>query len=328
MNTNSSPLLQPTINQFARNYLLRAFPPLPSPVSPTKDLSENRKISSKDEINISDDARNKQLEKLKKEGASKDLYQFTNPQELVSKWVESLTGSKISDVSLQNIDSQTLESSFSSTSATQAYKIQQSQTPAGPGQVYESSTITHEETIAHFQATGIVRTQDGQELSFKLEIQYTHILHIEEHRSFHASNNPSSDPLILNFNGNAEDLQNSKFNFEQNEDEQQNKLNRISGSGSLSFYKKQIKETQDFSNFFKLENEPELSKLQIWIQSFLDQTRESSTVDPSLSYLDPKSEIHEKSDEPEQSNASEKLIEAKDSNQDQKASSAITDNLY
>ncbi len=89
-----------------------------------------------------------------------------------------------------------------------------------------------------FSAEGIVRTADGQEISFKLDIEMTRYYREETNVSLRAGDAVRKDPLVVNFDGTASQLSgqaNRRFNFDLNGDGKAESLPQFaSGSGYLA----------------------------------------------------------------------------------------------
>jgi hypothetical protein len=106
---------------------------------------------------------------------------------------------------------------------------------AGYGIEYDAHTVHEEIETTQFSAQGIVRTEDGQEISFNLELSMTRQFREETTVSLRAGDAVRKDPLVLNFNGNAAQLLDQRFRFDLNGDGQLLNLPLLaSGSGYLA----------------------------------------------------------------------------------------------
>lgn len=100
---------------------------------------------------------------------------------------------------------------------------------------YHESYAETEET--HFAAQGVVRTADGKEISFKLELAMSRSYYEESNVSLRVGNAVQvKDPLVLNFNGTAAQLTDTRFKFDLDADGQKDNINFVTpGSGFLAF---------------------------------------------------------------------------------------------
>jgi hypothetical protein len=108
---------------------------------------------------------------------------------------------------------------------------------AGYGVTYDRHESWSETEQTSFSASGTVTTADGRNISFNLELSMS--------RSYYAESNVSlrlgdaarqTDPLVLNFAGNAAQLSNQRFAFDLNSDGSKEQINFVQpGSGFLVF---------------------------------------------------------------------------------------------
>jgi hypothetical protein len=91
-----------------------------------------------------------------------------------------------------------------------------------------------ETEMCSFSAQGMVRTADGQEISFQLELNMFRAFHAEEYVEFGAGKR--EDPLVLNFAGTAAELSNMTFKFDLHGNGQEINMRALQpGSGFLVF---------------------------------------------------------------------------------------------
>jgi hypothetical protein len=106
---------------------------------------------------------------------------------------------------------------------------------AGYGVEYDAHTVHEESETTRFSAQGVVRTQDGQEIRFNLDLSMTRYVRQETTVSVRAGDAVRKDPLVLNFNGNAAQLLDQRFRFDLNGDGRLLDLPLLaSGSGYLA----------------------------------------------------------------------------------------------
>lgn len=79
---------------------------------------------------------------------------------------------------------------------------------------YERHETYSETEQTSFQAAGVIRTSDGKEINFQLDLQMQRSYHEESHVSLRAGNAVRKDPLVINFNGSAAELQSQRFAFD------------------------------------------------------------------------------------------------------------------
>ncbi|MDD5177435.1 MAG: hypothetical protein PHQ05_13540 [Sterolibacterium sp.] len=90
----------------------------------------------------------------------------------------------------------------------------QASASAGFGIEYtRHETYTESEQTA-FQAEGTVRTADGKEIGFRLDIAMQRSFVEESNLSLNAGNRLKKDPLVINFGGTAAQLQSQRFQFD------------------------------------------------------------------------------------------------------------------
>ena len=124
--------------------------------------------------------------------------------------------------------------------------------PAGFGIEYDFHATYSESEATHFASTGSVKTADGREINFKLELsmarQYTEETSISLRLGDAAK---KVDPLVLNFAGNAASLTDQRFSFDLNADGEEESISRLaSGSAYLVFDRNADGKINDGSEMF------------------------------------------------------------------------------
>jgi len=157
---------------------------------------------------------------------------------MIMQMVEFLTGEKVRVFDMQEFSAEMhhVESQSSSTSeslhATDSGR-------AGYGVEYDYHAVHEEFETTSFSAEGIVRTADGQEISFTLDLEMTRYYREETSVSLRAGDAVRKDPLVVNFDGAASQLAsqaNRRFSFDLNGDGKAENLPLFaSGSGYLAF---------------------------------------------------------------------------------------------
>ncbi|MBI2276198.1 MAG: VCBS repeat-containing protein [Dechloromonas sp.] len=170
--------------------------------------------------------------------------------------------------------------------------VQSAPASAGYGVEYDYHESYTEIEQTSFSASGTVRTADGREISFSLELAMSRTYHEESNVSLRVGDAArKTDPLVLNFSGTATQLTDQRFAFDLNADGDQEQINFVApGSGFLVFDRNQDGKINNGSELFgpssnngfgelaKLdgdhngwidENDAAFTKLQVW-------TRDSS----------------------------------------------------
>jgi hypothetical protein len=153
---------------------------------------------------------------------------------MVRQMIEFLTGEKVRvfDIDAFSADLRRVESAASTTR--QAVQS----TPAG-GMEYDFHAVREEFEQTQFSARGTVRTVDGQEIAFRIDLEMTRIFREETQLSLRTGNAVRKDPLIVNFGGTAAQLTaaaNRRFDFDLDGDGRKERLPGFaSGSGYLAF---------------------------------------------------------------------------------------------
>lgn len=85
---------------------------------------------------------------------------------------------------------------------------------AGFGIEYEFHSVVEEVEQTSFAAQGVVRTQDGKEIAFTVDLAMSRQYRETVDVSFRAGDAQRKDPLVLNFNGTAAQLTDRRFAFD------------------------------------------------------------------------------------------------------------------
>lgn len=155
--------------------------------------------------------------------------------------IEALTGKK---VRLFNPSELTR-----GTAAAHAQQVAHSQPSAEAGQAaqdqrhgwgieYDRHETLRESEQTSFSAEGIVRTSDGKEIRFQLALEMKREFFQESDISIRAGDGVKKDPLVINFNGNAAQLTDTKFDFDIDSDGATDSISFVgAGSGFLALDK-------------------------------------------------------------------------------------------
>lgn len=105
----------------------------------------------------------------------------------------------------------------------------------GFGVEYNYHALREEFERTEFSARGIVRTADGMEVAFRLDVVMTRMFHEETTVGAHAGYARRKDPLVLNFDGTRAQLSSQRFRFDIDNDGLAEEVPRLgSGSGYLA----------------------------------------------------------------------------------------------
>jgi hypothetical protein len=153
---------------------------------------------------------------------------------LIISMVEMLTGQQIRVFSAQDIQPQSAPPAVADSHAAAAQQTQ-AQRPAGFGIEYDYHAVHEEYEQTQVSAQGIVKTADGREVAFTLDLSMTRSYREETTVSLRAGDAVRKDPLVLNFNGTAAQLSDRRFSFDlDGKGAMENIAMLTSGSGYLA----------------------------------------------------------------------------------------------
>ncbi|MFA7270672.1 MAG: hypothetical protein WC073_15150 [Sterolibacterium sp.] len=132
---------------------------------------------------------------------------------LIRAMLEMLTGHVINLFASQAPPGQ---ATLSASTPSSPPMVQQGQAvkSAGFGIEYERHEVRTESEQSSFQAEGTVRTSDGKEIRFQLDLTMQRRYSEEISLSLRAGDARKKDPLVINFGGSAAQLQNQRFRFD------------------------------------------------------------------------------------------------------------------
>lgn len=236
-----------------------------------------------DEVHISQEARAAQADE------SEQKEQLSPKLQLLRGLLEALTGRKIQFLDASDLTPNSSGGSAAAPSAPSAASgdTPPSETPAGYGVEYDRHEEYSEYLRSDFSASGQITTADGKNISFSMQISMEYSYYAESNTQIRLGDAARKvDPLMLNFSGQAADLQDMRFNFDLDADGQQEQIHLPGqGSGFLVFDRNQDGKINDgrelfgpntgngFAELSKLdsdangwidENDPAYAQLQIW----------------------------------------------------------------
>ncbi|MBI3902915.1 MAG: VCBS repeat-containing protein [Nitrosomonadales bacterium] len=149
--------------------------------------------------------------------------------------IERLTGQKV-----RVFDASQLAAPQSAP-PTPPHAAQQNAAPphAGYGLDYSQTQSYSESEQTTLQASGVIKTSDGKEINFSLNLVMQRQYSKTSTTTVHAGDAArKTDPLVINFNGTAAQLSEQRFAFDLNADGQKELINApASGSGFLALDK-------------------------------------------------------------------------------------------
>lgn len=169
--------------------------------------------------------------------------------DLLIRIIEALTGQKIKvldggDIDkLARVDADLPHTGFSPADS-QAL-------PQGWGVEYDYHEETHELERTSFTASGEILTADGKRVQFDLVLQMHREYRQEVSVSLRLGDAVRKDPLVINFDGNAAELSDMKFDFDIDADGEADRISFVgAGSGFLALDKNGNGRIDDGSELF------------------------------------------------------------------------------
>jgi len=127
------------------------------------------------------------------------------------------------------------------------------QGPGGFGLAFDRRVTTYENENTQFSASGSVKTADGKEINFNVDLKLSREYLSVEETSIRAG--VLKDPLVLNFNGGSAELSDTRFTFDLDSDGTAEQTHFLKpGSAFLSFDKNQDGTINNGSELFGTES--------------------------------------------------------------------------
>ena len=184
------------------------------------------------QVNISDSARAAQSSEMKSINDVESAVENDPRMQLIKMIVEFMTGKKISVVHASDIAQSAVATPTSSQTVTQASAQQPK--AAGYGVEYDYHASYSESASMAFAGSGIIKTQDGQEIKFDISLQKQRSYSEETNVSMRAGDVKKVDPLVIIFSGNAAQLTDQRFSFDLNADGKNENIQFVQGGGFLA----------------------------------------------------------------------------------------------
>ena len=154
---------------------------------------------------------------------------------LIRSVVEMLTGRKIRVFNPEALKQAPAPDAGGPPPAPSAAQAGNGNRPAGYGVEYDYHESYAETEQTTFAAQGVVKTEDGREIAFQLQLSMSRSYYEESSVSIRLGDAVVKDPLVLNFNGKAAELSDTRFQFDLDADGRQDSIHFVgSGSGFLA----------------------------------------------------------------------------------------------
>ncbi len=158
--------------------------------------------------------------------------------QLIEKFIEVLTGKKIKikvPKNLRNCEEESLKLAPKQPGGQNSQNQVPAQLNSGWGLAYDCHESLYEYEKTSFSAEGVIKTSDGKEISFSLELNMSNEFIREQNISIRAGDAAKVDPLVINYNGLAAELTATKFNFDLDTDGTEEQIPFVNcGSGFLA----------------------------------------------------------------------------------------------
>ena len=152
--------------------------------------------------------------------AEADDYENLTPHlSMVRDLIARMTGVQAQSVRLSVSQASTAVSMAASTDANTRLALR-----------YEQHEVLEETESTQYTTEGVVRTADGQEIRFSLQLSMQRSYREESHLLLRMGSDAQAvDPLVINFDGTAAELQSVRFAFDLNGDGQTEQVPLLSG---------------------------------------------------------------------------------------------------
>jgi hypothetical protein len=167
---------------------------------------------------------------------------------VLKKLIELLTGRKIDLINPAQLNE---TPDVSAHGAEDNSETSSAETSEGWGVRYDRQTTFTESEQTGVAINGMVKTSDGKEIAFNLNIQMSRSYMEQTGLSIRLGDATRIDPLVINFNGTAAQLSDWKFEFDLNADGLNENIPFVTpGSAILVFDKNDDKQVNDGSELF------------------------------------------------------------------------------
>ncbi len=158
---------------------------------------------------------------------------------LIEKLLEALTGKKIKIIVPKVKENYSAEESEKLQDMIKAVTDRPNPVPeqptAGWGLAYDYHELRYESEQTTFSAAGVIKTADGKEISFTVQLNMSREFLQEQNIRIRAGDAAKVDPLVINYSGQAAELTSTKFSFDLDVDGTADQISFVSaGSGFLA----------------------------------------------------------------------------------------------
>lgn len=204
--------------------------------------SNNNRGIPQDAVQVSAEARNRLLsEKGSAVNKAQDFMNSLDPaSRLLASVIFAITGRPVVVADLRNLGQPGQNGSLTQPPPEGGTAPEQPPAEGAGPQLEWSFNYDRQESYfeaedTHFNAAGIVRTTDGKEIKFNVDLAMSRQYSEQSNVSLQAGSPPRrKDPLVINFDGNAAQLTSQKFDFDIDSDGQQDQISFVgTGSGFL-----------------------------------------------------------------------------------------------
>ena len=159
--------------------------------------------------------------------------------------------SPVNDSSSDSSSRSPIDLLLSDTSEFQLLDSSQISSTVADGGQYSTFYSYHEEETTHFDSTGIVKTADGREISFNINLTMSRKFSQTAQELIEFGTPRLYDPLVINLDGNVPTLTDQKFFFDLDADGTKEEISSLGkGSGFLALDKNQDGTINDGSELF------------------------------------------------------------------------------
>lgn len=176
-------------------------------------------------VSISDAANSAQAEETAAIKDSAEEAENDPKVQLILRMLEAMTGRKIRLVKAEDLqpDEKTQKNLDKAKEAGETARRQRT----GGGLEYDFHESHYEAEITTFSAEGVIKTADGKEINFNLELAMSREYYEETNISVREGDAVRKDPLVINFNGTVAQLTEQKFAFDIDSDGTQDNISFV-----------------------------------------------------------------------------------------------------
>ena len=204
-----------------------------------------------DQVSLS--STGKAAQKADPAGEAQDAVDNDPRMQLLISMVEALTGRKIKILSMKDLTAADAPAPAQLQDPNQAIQQQSAPPSAGFGVEYDRHETHSEAEQTSFSAQGVVKTADGKEIAFNLQLNMSreNVQQTDVSVRLGDAVQKTKDPLVINFNGNAAQLTSTKFSFDLNADGSAENISFVApGSAFLALDKNQDGKINNGSELF------------------------------------------------------------------------------